>query len=251
MVDNISSGIKKYNLLGITFSDLDFNTIIRLAEDSILENKKISVGYVNPHTVRYSAKNNSMQKNINAFTYNHIDGIGIQFACNLLLKGKKFQRLNWTDEAFKFLSKASEKKWKVFLLGSDNETLKDAVNKIKTLFPELTISGSLNGYNDINENTVDKINNSQTNVLWVGLGSITQEKWIGENFDKLNCNIIQSVGDLFSHIAGKRLRGPAIFQKLGLEWMFRLIQHPIKYFDRYVVGIPVFLFLVLKNIFKK
>lgn len=251
MADNILSGINKFNLFGLTFSNLDYDSITGLAEDSILNNKKISVGYVNPHTARYSAKNNLLQKNINTFTYNHIDGIGMQFACNLLIKDNKFQRINWTDEAFKFLSHSSEKKWKIFLLGSDDETLKEAVNKIKILFPELNLAGSLNGYSDINLNTVEKINNTHPNILWVGLGSVRQEKWISENFDKLNCNVVQSVGDLFSHIAGKRLRGPVIFQKLGLEWMFRLLQHPLKYFDRYVIGIPAFLFLVLKNIFKK
>ncbi|QQS37501.1 MAG: WecB/TagA/CpsF family glycosyltransferase [Ignavibacteriales bacterium] len=238
-------------MFGVTFSNLDYNSIVRLTEDSISNDEKISIGYVNPHTVRYASKNNILKENINSFTYNHIDGKGMEIACRIFFPHDDFKRLNWTDEAKKYLKQSEESEWKIFFLGSDEQTITTAIKKIKSDFPELKIAGHLNGFEDINDSTVKKINESTANILWVGLGSLRQEKWIVDNINSLNCNVIQSVGDLFGSLAGKRFRGPVLFQKLGLEWMFRLIQHPIKYFDRYAIGVPVFFFMILKQILSR
>ena len=95
------------------------------------------------------------------------------------------------------------------------------------------------------------INNSNTDILWVGLGTPQQEFWVQENLDRLNCTIINCVGDLYTELAGKRFRGPKILRKNGFEWLFRLLQHPIRYFNRYVIGIPYFLFLVVRYKLRK
>lgn len=238
---------KTYSLFGLTISNLDYESIVNLTSNSISSEKKITIGYINPHIARYAHTNESLTTILNSFSYNHIDGIGMEMAAKLFFKQEKFTRLNWTDEAFNYLSECEKLGWKIFLLGSEENTLSEAKRNILKSFPALKLVGSLNGYEGINEFTVNKINESGTNILWVGIGSLRQETWIVNNFEKLNCNVIQSVGDLYNDIAGKRLRGPAFLRKLGLEWLFRVIQHPIKYFDRYIIGIPAFIFLVTKT----
>ena len=236
---------KIFSLFGLSISNLDFSSIINLSTTAISKRKKITIGYINPHIARYAQKDDKLQNVINSFSYNHIDGIGMEMAAKLFFKQEKFIRLNWTDEAFNFLGECEKLGWKIFLLGSDENSLAKAKKNILKSFPALKLVGSLNGYEGLNEFTVNKINESGTNILWVGIGSLRQEAWIINNFEKINCNVIQSVGDLYNYIAGNRLRGPAFLRKLGLEWTFRLIQHPIKYFNRYVIGIPYFIFLIL------
>ncbi len=244
---NDQSKPKTYSLFGLTISNMDYDSIIHLTSNAISSEKKITIGYVNPHIARYAQNDSSLKSIINSFTFNHLDGIGMELACRLLIKDKNIFRLHWTwtDGALKYIRECENNNWKIFLLGSDEDTLAKAMKNILKNFPALELVGSLNGYNGLNEFTVNKINESGTNILWVGIGSLRQEAWIINNFEKLNCNVIQSVGDLFNDIAGNRLRGPAFLRKLGFEWTFRLIQHPIKYFNRYVIGIPYFIFLIL------
>lgn len=111
----------------------------------------------------------------------------------------------------------------------------------------LKICGWNNGYEDLDENIIDKINRAQPNILWVGLGTPLQEEWIIKNADLLSCNVIQAVGDLFALFAKTKRRGPVVLQKIGLEWFIRLLYNPKRYFKRYVLGIPIFIFFILRE----
>lgn len=238
---------KTYNLFGLSISNIDFDSIINLTSNAISSGEKITIGYINPHIARYAHNDSSLKIIINSFTFNHLDGIGMELACRLFIKDESILRLHWTwaDGALQYIRNCEQKNWKIFLLGSDEFALAKAKENILKNFPALKLVGSLNGYDDLNESTVNKINESCTNILWVGIGSLRQEAWIIKNFEKLSCNVIQSVGDLYNDIAGNRLRGPAFLRKLGFEWFFRLVQNPVKYFNRYVIGIPYFFFLIL------
>ena len=162
------------------------------------------------------------------------------------LDKKIVPRFNWTDHALTFLSDCEKKELSIFFLGGDEGNVSNAVQKVIKLFPHLKVAGFLNGYDGLSEDPVSFINKSSADILWVGLGSPKQEFWIDKNFEKLNCSVIQCVGDIFSYIAGNRLRGPEFLRKFGLEWFFRLLQNPSKYFNRYVIGIPYFFYLVIK-----
>lgn len=247
MNSNTSSDPRKYLLFGISVSNLDYDAILNLSSNAINKNNKITIGYINPHIVRYALKEESLIEVLNSFSFNHIDGVGMELASRLFIKNEKFTRLNWTDEAYRFINECKNKEWKMFFLGSDEDTIRIAKENVLRKVPGFRLVGYLDGYADLDDSTVKIINESGANILWVGIGSLRQERWIINNYEKINCNVIQSVGDLYSELAGKRLRGPALLRKLGLEWMFRTIQHPLKYFDRYVLGIPAFIFLVIKN----
>ncbi len=68
--------------------------------------------------------------------------------------------------------------------------------------------GVCNGYDDIKTKDIVSIINEKTpDILWVGMGTPTQELWIYENKNKLNCTVIQSVGDLITYMAGKKNKG--------------------------------------------
>ena len=128
------------------------------------------------------------------------------------------------------------------------ETLELAKTNILKKFTQLNLIGTLNGYTDIeSKDIIKKINKEKPHIIWVGMGTPKQEIWINENKAKLNCNVIQAVGDIFSLFANTKVRGPKFFQHLGLEWLFRLLSEPKRFWRRYVLGIPKFLFFVLKE----
>lgn len=236
----------KIQIFNIFLYDLDYKDFISITKDSIESNKKISIGYVNPHVVRLLDHNTKLLNIFNSFDYLRADGIGMKLASKILFNNRIINPLNWTDNSFKYLNECAQLGYKIFFLGGSDEIINKCSIKIKSKIDNLNLVGYLNGYDELNDKTIEKINLAKTNILWVGLGSPKQEIWVQENIKKLNVNIIQCVGDVYSHLAGKRLRGPKILRDYGFEWLFRLFQHPIKYFNRYVIGIPIFIYLIVK-----
>lgn len=236
--------MKEHNIFDIKVNEITFQQLLSTVENTINLKKKIKICYTNPHLVRLSRKHKSLNKVLNDFDINHIDGTGLQIAFRLL-ENKLVRRFNWTDYALTFLSECERKEWSIFFLGGDQNTVSIAAQKVIQSFPSLKVAGFLNGYDELTDHSVSLINQSSADILWVGLGSPKQEVWVAKNFEKINCNVIQCVGDIYTHIAGNRLRGPEFLRKLGFEWFFRLVQNPVKYFNRYVIGIPYFFFLIL------
>lgn len=245
--------MKEHKIFDIKVNEITFQQFLNIIENAINLKNKIKICYSNPHLVRLSHKQKSLKKVLNDCDINHIDGTGLKIAFRFL-ENKLVPGFNWTDHAFTFLSYCEKKGWSIFFLGGEEGTVSNAVHKVNQLFPRLKVAGFLNGYDQMTEDSVSLVNLSSANILWVGIGSPKQELWVAKNFEKINCNVIQCVGDIFSHIAGNRIRGPELLRKLGFEWFFRLIQNPIKYFNRYVIGIPYFFFLILIykfNVYKK
>jgi len=80
----------------------------------------------------------------------------------------------------------------------------------------------------------------------VAFGVPVQEKWIEDNFDKINCRIAMGVGGLFDFYSGNIKRAPTWMREIGMEWFFRFLMEPKRMFKRYFVGNPVFIFRVLR-----
>lgn len=236
----------KVKIFSIEINELSFQNILDISTEAISLSRKVSIGYINPHILRLLEKNENLKRIFNSFNYLHADGFGLKIASRILLTNKILNPLNWTDSAEKYLQFCSENHYRIFFIGGTTAILENSVGKIKQKYPDIKIVGYLNGYDQLNRNTVSIINQLKPHILWVGLGSPKQEIWLKENSSYLDFNIAQCVGDVFSYLAGERMRGPKLLRDNGFEWLFRLIQHPVKYFNRYVIGIPLFLYLIIK-----
>lgn len=159
-------------------------------------------------------------------------------------------------EAFNMMMRiASDASAGVFLFGSCQKTLDLAVANIKKDFPNLIISGTLNGYDYQNDKSVDvvkTINKTDAKLLIVALGSPKQEYWIDENIDKLkNIKIAVGEGGTLDRIAYPSQKAPKFINQIGLEWLWRMIFNKSKTDGRNRLGrtwnaVPVFMIKVLK-----
>ncbi|MBA4320316.1 MAG: hypothetical protein C0412_18115 [Flavobacterium sp.] len=226
----------------------DYDSIINRIRSAIESKRKITVNYVNANSVRFIRKDPCLIKVMNNSNILHSDGFGIALAAKILSPSASLKTFNWTDHSKTFLHLCETEGWSIFFLGAPEEIIKLAVSNVKLMFPKLKIVGALNGFDAaISDECIDKINNARPDILWVGMGTPKQELWLCNNKEKLDCFVIQSVGDIFSYLADKRWRGPLLLRNLGFEWIVRLLQNPIKYFNRYIIGIPVFIFIILRE----
>ena len=242
--------ISKKRLFGFYIDDLDCNMIYAKIYNAIKSKQKLIINYVNTNTIRLTRKNNGIKEALKNADIIHSDGVGFWLGSRLFKGAKLRYRFNFTDCSAKILRDIQLNGWSIFLLGSTDNMLSAALNKLKQDIPGVKIVGVCNGYDDIKTKDIVSIINEKTpDILWIGMGSPAQELWIYENKNKLNCTVIQSVGDLITYMAGRKTRGPVMIQKIGFEWLIRFLRHPIKYFGRYIIGIPVFFFMLMKEYF--
>ena len=93
-----------------------------------------------------------------------------------------------------------------------------------------------------NREIVEKINSSKPDIVWVGLGSPKQERWMSEHISRLNASVLIGVGAAFDFLSGTKAQAPLWMQRNGLEWAFRLATEPRRLWKRYLIYNPWFLY---------
>lgn len=238
----------KINIAGILIDNLGYDEILQKIMIAIENQDKIAITYVTAEIINKSISDSKILTTINNFDIIHPDGIGVFWASKILSNSKSFsKRFTGSDFYPKLIRFAVANSFSFFFFGDTEKTL----DRIHYQFPELSVSGIQNGYNFNNDKLISQINTLKPNILVVGLGSPLQEKWIIDNFQVLNVNVIISVGDGIKVFAGNKKRGSKFIQIIGLEWLVRLINNPKLYWKRYLIGIPIFIFRITKLRLKK
>lgn len=146
------------------------------------------------------------------------------------------------------------KKIKIFLLGAQEGVALKAKNNINKevgwdiIVGEHSPSFGFEKNNEECSSIVDIINNSEANVLVVGVGAPKQEKWIINYRDKLsNINLFMALGATIDFEAGNVKRAPLFFQYFAIEWLFRLLKEPKRLWKRYLIDDMPFFWLIMKQ----
>jgi N-acetylglucosaminyldiphosphoundecaprenol N-acetyl-beta-D-mannosaminyltransferase len=98
---------------------------------------------------------------------------------------------------------------------------------------------------DEDQAVVERINAAKPDILWVGISTPKQERWMAEHVGRLCAPVLIGVGAAFDFHAGVKKQAPRWMQKGGLEWLFRLLTEPRRLWRRYLTNNPLFLWLVL------
>ena len=164
-------------------------------------------------------------------------------------KGKNLRREFLGQTYFRETLKLGEKEGLTFyLLGGAPgipEKTKEALLKI---FPNIKIVGVHDGYlqGEEEEKVIEEINRLEPNVLFVAMGAPKQEKWIYNNRHRLKVDVATGQGGTFDYEAGNIKRAPVFIQKIGIEWLWRLILQPSR-----IVRMSVLPVYVMKLIFSR
>jgi N-acetylglucosaminyldiphosphoundecaprenol N-acetyl-beta-D-mannosaminyltransferase len=147
------------------------------------------------------------------------------------------------------VEKAASQNVPIGLLGGTPEVLELLNQRLKQDFPSLkivfSVSPPFRALTDAQEaELVELIQASGVRILFVGLGCPKQERWMAEHREKVSA-VMLGVGAAFDFHAGQKRQAPAGLQKLGLEWLFRLLQEPGRLWRRYLINNPRFILLVI------
>jgi len=155
------------------------------------------------------------------------------------------QRLSGPDLMWQLMREAEKLQLSVFLMGATPATLGRLRGVLNNAFPRLMIAGSLSPpFRPLNElehgGFVDQINRSGASIVLIGLGCPKQEIWMAECGNAISAVMI-GVGAAFDYHAGSLRRAPPVWQRIGLEWLYRLLQEPRRLARRYLLTNTLFL----------
>ncbi len=151
--------------------------------------------------------------------------------------GHRSTYLDWHE---RFWLMASERGWRVFLLGSAPGVADKAIRRVQGRWPTVSLA-SHHGYfdhraeSDQNQAVLETINAFRPDVILVGMGMPIQEIWIAQNEERLATGVLLSVGGAFDYEAGVQIPAPRWIGRLGMEWLFRFVIQPRRLFSRYFI----------------
>ena len=199
----------------------------------------------NAEILYHAYKNPALLSILNNAALVTADGSGVLWAAKYLghpIPG----RVTGVDLLQGLLPLAEKNKWRVFFLGAAPLTLEEAVLRIRESYPGLNIAGAHHGYFSKDEESAvaEEIRQSQTQILFAGMGFPRQEEFIAKYLSLLGTTVAMGVGGSFDILAGKTLRAPLWMSDRGLEWLYRLIREPTR--AKRMTALPKFVFEVLK-----
>ena len=181
----------------------------------------------------------------------NIDGAGIVLGGRLL--GYSIpERVAGIDLFHQLLARSEASGRSAYFLGASPDVLKVAVSNIQARYPKLNIAGYHHGYFwDDEVSVVNHVRSSGADMLFVGISSPLKEQFIDNWSEQLGVKFAMGVGGTFDVVAGKVRRAPEWMQKLGLEWLYRVIQEPRRMFMRYLTTNSVFAWMLLTELARR
>ena len=167
------------------------------------------------------------------------DGMPLLWAARFLgtpLRAK----ISGSDVLIRFCPRAAREGYRIFFLGGQEDAAEIAARRLTRRYPGLKVEGIYSppwGFElDRQENTrvIEKINRVRPEILFVGLGTPKQEKWISRNRHLYRAGVSFPVGAGFDFVSGKFPRAPYWMQQGGLEWFWRLLREPRRLSRRYL-----------------
>lgn len=213
--------MKTSHVLQVPVNVTSYDEIIDVITQKIQNNEKYSIVSINLNKIIKANENIEVMKIIKSFDCFIPDGISVVKACKYLKK-----RITGIDLFEKICSEHKKIKAKIFLYGAKQEIVEEAKKKLLEMYKGIQIVGIENGYVNDNNYLINKINASNANIVFIAMGSPKQERWIYENKNKLKANIFIGVGGTFDIVSGKLKRAPNWIQKLGIEWLYRMVKEP-------------------------
>lgn len=224
---------------GFNVNLLNMEQVIEALLSGIDQNKNIHVVTINPEIIQSAKKTPFLAKIINEAEMVTPDGVGIKIA--LKMKGINQNQVTGVDLSKKMLACSAEKKIKTALIGAKPEVLELAAANINKNYNGIEIVYKRDGFFDDFSSVIEDIVNSGAKFILCAMGSPKQEYFIYELKKYISGAVMIGVGGTFDVLSGTVKLAPAIYRKLGLEWLYRTIKQPER-FKRIFPTLPIFFF---------
>lgn len=243
---NETTKIPTVSIFGIPFSKLNMNDTVSYLTEAVRSGRPHQVITANPIMVMAAVDDPNYKKMMQSADLIVPDGTGIVWAAGV--GGEPLtDRVTGFDMLHELMKVGEHYRWKFYLLGTTLEVIQAAAERLQMQYPAVVIAGYRDGFfgPEQDEEVIEEIKAVSPDLLFVARGADTQEPWIARYKERLGVPVMMGVGGSFDIISGKSKRAPKVFQKLRLEWFYRLLREPTRF--KRMLALPKFAVKVLRE----
>jgi N-acetylglucosaminyldiphosphoundecaprenol N-acetyl-beta-D-mannosaminyltransferase len=235
---------KRVNVLGVGISVLNLPSALEAIAAAVRERRKGYVCVTGVHGVMEAQDDPDFKRILNDAFLCTPDGMPMVWA-GKLNGHREMQRVYGPDLMLDLCAWSETSGAKHFFYGGADGVAELLVRKLKEKFPKLQVVGTFTPpFRKLNaaeeENLAKQISAAQPDILWVGLSTPKQEKFMAEYLPKLDATVMIGVGAAFDFHSGRVKQAPRWMQRSGLEWFYRLCSEPRRLGKRYLRNNPLF-----------
>ena len=215
----------RIDVLGVGFDNMTMDQAVSEGSRLLSTEGAHYVVTPNPEIVEICREDEDARAAVNGADLVLADGIGVIYGAKMLgtpLKG----RVTGIGFAQGLMARMAENGKSLFLLGAKPGVAEKAAENLQSQYPGLKIAGTHDGYFTDDAPVIEAIRASGADVAFVCLGAPKQEKWMRRNGEATGAHLLVGLGGCLDVFSGEVQRAPEIFQKLGLEWLHRLVKNP-------------------------
>lgn len=234
-------------ILGMPVHNLGWNSALALLSEKLRSNRgSTHIAFLNAHNANVMMRDREYRDVLERCLVLP-DGLGVDIAAKFIHDTAFAANLNGTDlvpAALTFVTNPL----RVGLLGASPTILHDAAANFRKHTPWHEFVEISDGYFDRADTAsiLKRIETARLDLLLVAMGTPLQEKWVDDHLTAKHAPVVITVGALFDFVSGHMRRAPHWVRLLRSEWLFRLWLEPSRLWQRYLLGIPVFLMHLLR-----
>jgi len=241
--------IPRANILGVGVSAVNLEMAVYAIDGWITKREPHYICVSGVHGLMESQRDRELRDIHNAAGLVTPDGMPLVWLSRLL-GFRHVDRVYGPDLMLATCAHSVEQTHRHFFYGGAPGVAEQLIQQLKARFPTLQVVGSysppfrsLTAEED--QAVVEQINAAQPDIVWVGISTPKQERWMAAHIGKVTAPVLIGVGAAFDFHAGLKKQAPYWMQRSGLEWCFRLLTEPRRLWRRYLVNNPSFVWLVL------
>jgi N-acetylglucosaminyldiphosphoundecaprenol N-acetyl-beta-D-mannosaminyltransferase len=238
-------------LFGLPLDAVTIDRVLEICRDSLASRQRTLIGVVNAAKIVNQRRDAELRQSLLECDLLLADGQSVVWASRLLRRPLP-ERVAGIDVFERLLGLAAAEERSVYLLGAKIEVLKTLQDRILKSYPGLRIAGARDGYfaEDESADVAAGIRASKADMLFLGMTSPKKENFLGAYGAGLNVPVQHGVGGSFDVLAGLTKRAPEIWQRIGCEWLYRLLQEPRRLWRRYLRTNTAFLLLTAREMIR-
>jgi len=240
------------DLFGVPIAAVTLNQALDHVDEAISARRRLQIGVVNAAKLVNMKRSAALRDDVLSSDLVFADGTAVVWASRIL--GRPLpERVAGIDLMMGMLARGHQRGYRVYCLGARSDVLQGVVDHIGRQYPGVIVAGMHHGYFTAaeEEQVVADIVRASPDILLVAMTSPRKEQFLARWSRQLAVPVCHGVGGSFDVVAGVVRRAPESWQRLGLEWLYRVKQEPRRLWKRYLVTNTAFVWMVFAALLRQ